>query len=546
MQQRKPQTHPPHPSRSRAPQENRSPQERVISQGRHQRTQIQLQQPLLNSTRRITRFLLIGKYFARAIHLSCNIRGVVFVGREEEYRQQRLKVKDTRAASSRRARQHHAESESDEEDPEAGMTERELRERQRSLDAYAALVKRFPVLKQRLDECSLYDDTTLYEILLSTIHTGSKEARANDTKTLKTKIIDWIPTIIDNSILAVKSDPNDFAWGRLNQSVLKSERGINNKRIAMLLLPWQDAQRFWVEGKSTVDVDSIMSDIRSGVIPPLKSDSLPAFLFSFAKYKPDQIYSGLLFGPLLIAAFKCIFTSPSSAIEPKFVRTKAGNAQKLDIKAVTPELLVYVAAQACALRFVPYPVVFLYGAPVQWREKTFRALNEEFFGPADDDDNDEPALDSDMALLSEHFQNYIDSDDEDANFSSTGQTSSPRQTVASSTVPSSNGSTAQDQENTNHDVNEPTSRSAIEDPMALDKEHVIDNPDYVDEESASQENDNDTGDYGCSRSDCEDEDEADEEYTQLSIQRGRAGFRGRLIYESDDTTQRVPKRVKRS
>ncbi|THU93902.1 hypothetical protein K435DRAFT_840074 [Dendrothele bispora CBS 962.96] len=249
------------------------------------------------------------------------------------------------------------------------------------------------------------------------------------------------------------------------------------------------------------------------------------------------------------------FVSSSSAIEPKFVRTKAGNAEKLDIKAVTPELLVYVAAQVCfALcpiqswsakdgkfnlnHFYDNLVKFLYAAPVQWRDKTFRALNEVFFGPADDDDNNEPALDSDMALLSEHF--HVDSDDEDGNFSSTGQTSSSHQTVASSTVPSLNGSTAQDQENINHDVNGP-SRSAIEDPMALDKEHVIDNPDYVDEES--QENDNGTG---CSRSDGEDEDEADKEYTQLSIQRGRAGFRGRLIYESNDTTQRVHKRVKHS
>ncbi|THU75108.1 hypothetical protein K435DRAFT_917775, partial [Dendrothele bispora CBS 962.96] len=133
----------------------------------------------------------------------------------------------------------------------------------------------------------------------------------------------------------------------------------------------------------------------------------------------------------------------------------------------------------------------------------FLIVAREFFGPADDDD-EEPALDSDMALLSEHFQNYIDSDDEDGNLSSGGQTSSSRQIVAPSTVPSLNSSTAQDQENLNHDVNDSTSRSAIEDPMALDQEHVIDNPDYVDEETGSQENDNDTVDYGYSRSDVED------------------------------------------
>ncbi|THV01963.1 hypothetical protein K435DRAFT_372290 [Dendrothele bispora CBS 962.96] len=92
-----------------------------------------------------------------------------------------------------------------------------------------------------------------------------------------------------------------------------------------------------------------------------------------------------------------------------------------------------------------------------------------FFGPADDDDNNEPALDSDMASFSEHFQNYVDSDDKDGNFSSGGQTSSSRQILAPSTVPSLNSSTAQDQENRNHDVNDSTSRSTIEDPMALDR-----------------------------------------------------------------------------
>ncbi|THU85079.1 hypothetical protein K435DRAFT_843395 [Dendrothele bispora CBS 962.96] len=119
------------------------------------------------------------------------------------------------------------------------------------------------------------------------------------------------------------------------------------------------------------------------------------------------------------------FVSSSSAIEPKFVRTKAGNAEKLDINTVTPELLVYVAAQVrfalCPIQswsakdgkfnlnhFYDNLVKFLYAAPVQWRDKTFRALNEEFFGPADDDNN-EPALYSDMALLSEHF--HVDSDD---------------------------------------------------------------------------------------------------------------------------------------
>jgi hypothetical protein len=46
----------------------------------------------------------------------------------------------------------------------------------------------------------------------------------------------------------------------------------------------------------------IMADIKDGKkIPPMSSDSVPSFLYDWKKWKPDQILSGSLLGPLFIA-----------------------------------------------------------------------------------------------------------------------------------------------------------------------------------------------------------------------------------------------------
>ncbi|THU80269.1 hypothetical protein K435DRAFT_607479, partial [Dendrothele bispora CBS 962.96] len=71
---------------------------------------------------------------------------------------------------------------------------------------------------------------------------------------------------------------------------------------------------------------------------------LPAFLYCMKLYDPAKSKSGLLRGPLLVCAFRALFTGTSSALGEK-LSSKPGNAKLHDIPRVTPELIAYVAAQ---------------------------------------------------------------------------------------------------------------------------------------------------------------------------------------------------------
>jgi len=159
--------------------------------------------------------------------------------------------------------------------------DRERKKKAWNLANYTVVVERYPFLKERLDECALYGDPDLQAILLKVVCTtiylwcfefifhqiriGMKEARRNDTKTLKDDILDWIPTLFDRDLKTLGKDPDAFKWPKLTKSVLKSERGINNSQLAMLLLPWKEASRFWVEAEGMDDVKRYVSAIRVSI-----------------------------------------------------------------------------------------------------------------------------------------------------------------------------------------------------------------------------------------------------------------------------------------
>ncbi|KAJ3968565.1 hypothetical protein EV361DRAFT_925216 [Lentinula raphanica] len=205
-----------------------------------------------------------------------------------------------------------------------------------------------------------------------------------------------------------------------------------------------------------------MDDIKGGMIPPMTSDTLPSFLFDWTKWKANQSLSGNLLGPLFIAAYKCIMTSPSSALEPKIQATRRGNAKIRGIKSVNSQNLAYIATQVlspimCAfsdgrislLSFVSRCVPFnhttrkmasstrtsstngwsngsMMRRPSGGRRRsrnsicmcrlfiviTLTAFSRDIFDAEDDEDDDEPSLDSDLVLLQQHMKDYVDSDDE--------------------------------------------------------------------------------------------------------------------------------------
>ncbi|KIK59950.1 hypothetical protein GYMLUDRAFT_261601 [Collybiopsis luxurians FD-317 M1] len=86
--------------------------------------------------------------------------------------------------------------------------------------------------------------------------------------------------------------------------------------------------------------------------------------------------------------------NPTSALQPKLQPTRRGNAEIQGIAEVLSQNYVYVAAVSYSKK-----------------DGIFRQLNQEISGSEDDED-DEPAFDSDLVLLHQHIGDYIDSDEE--------------------------------------------------------------------------------------------------------------------------------------
>ncbi|KAJ3748205.1 hypothetical protein EV360DRAFT_76296 [Lentinula raphanica] len=388
-------------------------------------------------------FIKIGMAFHSNISMTVDVAAAINDGICNDIREQQRAAKSTRAASHRQDRR--TENESDDEDEQ--LSGKEQAQRAKNIEAYKQLVYLHPSVQERLQQCADYEDVTCQNIIIQIIQKGVSEGARNNRKTLKKEVPNMIPVVVEKALQALGKDTTKYEFPRITNGVLKSERGINDPQMAMLLISWQHGHRFWIDSRSMSDVSIIMEDIKDGTIPPMTSDAVPSFLFDWTKWNQKQILSGNLLGPLFIAAYKCIMTSPSSALEPKIQATRRGNAKIRGIKEVNSRNLTYIATQ---LRFSLSPlqsyskkdghfnsdtfynwmVEWIDEAPVKWREKTFKKLNAEIFEVEDDDDDNGPSSDSDLTLLQQHMLDYVDSDDENEHNAPTANTSTTNTSTA--------------------------------------------------------------------------------------------------------------------
>jgi len=158
------------------------------------------------------------------------------------------------------------------------------------------------------------------------IQRGASSARSDDIKSLKGAILDWITPIGQN------------LTPRLFRNV-KIDRGLHHERTGALLCP--------------VDLDwsnnEVKEKLRTAELT-VSGDQWLIFLYQGYHYDPEDPWNGLFRGPILISAYKHIFTSPSSVDkEPK--ATRSGNARIHGMTSVTSASIAYVATQISALRF---------------------------------------------------------------------------------------------------------------------------------------------------------------------------------------------------
>ncbi|KJA14013.1 hypothetical protein HYPSUDRAFT_150876 [Hypholoma sublateritium FD-334 SS-4] len=229
-----------------------------------------------------------GRHFGRTIHALCNVHalinnGIVRMGERSE-------------------------------EPDEAFTAQERREHK----VFLSLLKSVPGLEDRIMTTESEEEVQNIAMLLQK---GSSSARSDDTKSLKSAIVDWLMPV---------GEPLNPPIGRN----VKADRGFNHEVTGALLCPtgldWSDAK--------------IKENLRTGELS-VPGDQWPVFLYRSYKYDDSDPWKGLLQSAILIKTFKYIFTSPSS-VDREAKATRSGNARIHGMTSVTCASIAYVATQA--------------------------------------------------------------------------------------------------------------------------------------------------------------------------------------------------------
>ncbi|KAG1854093.1 hypothetical protein C8R48DRAFT_610352 [Suillus tomentosus] len=181
---------------------------------------------------------------------------------------------------------------------------------------FTELIDSYPGLLDRLTNGEEEDVIHVGELMGK----GASGARGDDTKTLKSAVLEWL--VPRGQVVIPPLSRN-----------IKSDRGFNHEVTGALLCP---AGLDWSNAETKRNLKSGETAVRG--------DQWPMFLYAGYVYDSDDPWKGLLRSEILIFGFKHVFTSPSSVErEPK--ATRSGNAHLHSMKSVTKGSLAYIATQ---------------------------------------------------------------------------------------------------------------------------------------------------------------------------------------------------------
>ncbi|KAF7967745.1 hypothetical protein HWV62_33274 [Athelia sp. TMB] len=200
----------------------------------------------------------------------------------------------------------------DEGELDAAAIEGLSAEDRREHDIFHALLNLIPKLDERILE------GTTEEIEHVASMKGVNTARGDDTKGLKSAIVDWI---------SEKGKPLDPPLSRQ----IKHNRGFNHPRTGQLLCP---ATWDWADEK-------IRQGLCTGELA-VPGELWPLFVYENFTFDRAQPFVGLFRSTLLVNGYKHIFTSPSS-VDQECKATRNGNARIHGMSEVTMASIAYVA-----------------------------------------------------------------------------------------------------------------------------------------------------------------------------------------------------------
>ncbi|KAG1888384.1 hypothetical protein F4604DRAFT_2032929 [Suillus subluteus] len=171
-------------------------------------------------------------------------------------------------------------------------------EEQREHRVFEQLLDSYPGLLERLKDGSEEEILHVGEL----IGKGAGGARGNDTKTLKSAVLDWI------------SPKGEAIQPPLHRNS-KIDRGFNHELTRSLLCPagldWNDTRT--------------KESLRSSEML-VCGDQWPIFLYANHIYDPEDPWCGLLRSRLLIYAYKHVFTSPITIASLAYIATQVHRA----------------------------------------------------------------------------------------------------------------------------------------------------------------------------------------------------------------------------
>ncbi|KAI0324056.1 hypothetical protein GY45DRAFT_1263587 [Cubamyces sp. BRFM 1775] len=159
----------------------------------------------------------------------------------------------------------------------------------------------------------------------------ARQGRTSDIRTIKDNISKWIPTV---KIPDACGEPGDM----LTISPLHPETGIFDTQRAN----WGWNSTCFLEG------------LRNGKIK-MNHTGFPSFLYDDSKgpisESPKDFLDGLFEGPMIIACYRCIWTSPESSTNAPGVSGtgRPSISRTYNVERVTGESIAYIA---CLLRHV--------------------------------------------------------------------------------------------------------------------------------------------------------------------------------------------------
>ncbi|KAG1829676.1 hypothetical protein EV424DRAFT_1470688 [Suillus variegatus] len=176
---------------------------------------------------------------------------------------------------------------------------------------FMELVDSYPGLLERLTAGKEEDIIHVRELMGK----GASGARGNNTKMLKSAVIEWL-------------------MPRGQPLIPLLSRNIKSDRLTGALLCPADLD--WLNAETKQSLKRGETAVRG--------DQWPMFLYAGYVYNPEAPWQGLLRSNILVFGFKHVFTSPSSMEkEPK--ATCSGNAYLHGMKSVMKESLAYIATQ---------------------------------------------------------------------------------------------------------------------------------------------------------------------------------------------------------